>query len=172
MRALPILLVAALVTGGLAACSGPGSSDISASASMRLQRDVRDVARLAADHKYPAALRQLRSLRTAVQEAVAAGEIGAERAARIGASLNLVQQDLDAKIPTPTPQPHATTASPRATATPSSPTKAQQEKTAEAKKKAEEDAKKQAEEAKKKADEEAKKEKGGDEKKQEEEGDG
>ena len=171
MRAPRLLLIAALVAGGLAGCSGLGSSDISSPVSARLQRDVQDVARLAADHSYPAAQHDLQSLRTEVREAVAAGEIGADRAARIGASLDLVESDLIAKIPTATPEPRAPTAPPRATATPSRPTKEQQENAEKARKKAEERAKKQAEEAKKKNEEEAKK-KDGEQRKDEQRGDG
>jgi len=157
MRVLRTLLIAALFAGGLAGCSGTDSSDIPAAVSARLQHDVRDVARLAADHRYAAALTELRALRTAVREAVAAGDIGAARAARIGASLDLVQEDLTAKISSASPKPRTTSPSPRATAGPSAPTKDEQDKGEEAQKKAEEEAEKKAEEAEKKAEEEAKK---------------
>lgn len=173
MRTPRLVLIAALCVAALTGCTADGST-IPASVSPAFERDVRDIARLAAEERYPAALVEVAALRQAVREALAAGTLGADRAARITAALDLVEADLTraarAVAPTPTPSPTKAAAPAPAPRTTSAPlTEEQGKKAEEVRKKAAEEAAKRAEEAEKKAEEQAKKAEEEQQKKQEKE---
>mgnify|MGYP003649960988 FL=1 len=103
---LPRSIVAAgaalVLVLSLNACA-PGSSEFDTDAASLLQSSVADVTDAAAAGDPAAALVALDVLQEQLNENTSTGAIGAERSARIQASLDLVRADLTAALPDPTP---------------------------------------------------------------------
>ncbi len=92
----------ALAAGMLAGCSSP-SSEIAAGAAAPMQESVVAVADHAAAGDDAAALKALDDLQRQLDEAIAAGEVSAQRAMEIQASIDLVRADLNVPAEAPAP---------------------------------------------------------------------
>jgi hypothetical protein len=109
MRRLTALVAAIALAAVLASCA-PVPEALSRQASTDLQAGVVAVAESAASGDQAAALARLDALQQALADAVAAGDVTAERAASIQSAIDLVRADLQpAPAPSvePTPQPTA-----------------------------------------------------------------
>ena len=96
------LATGAVVLGTLAGCA-PTPTDMAASAANQLQSAVAAVTQSAAAGDIAGAITHLDALERRLREATAAGDIPADRSAKIEASISLVRADLTAALPTPTP---------------------------------------------------------------------
>ena len=106
---LTTTLVAIVLISGCA----PMSEDLSASTAEQLQTLVVSVAETAATGDAAAALIQLDALQQELDTAVAAGDVGDERAEAIQAAIDLVRADLvEASTPIPADTPVTPTESP------------------------------------------------------------
>lgn len=106
---LTTTLVATVLISGCA----PMSEDLSASTAEQLQTLVVSVAETAATGDAAAALIQLDALQQELDAAVAAGDVGDERAEAIRAAIDLVRADLvEASTPIPADTPVTPTESP------------------------------------------------------------
>ncbi|QYH35450.1 hypothetical protein [Salinibacterium sp. M195] len=103
---LPRSIVAAgaalVLAVSLSACA-PTSPDFDSDAASLLQSSVAEVTDAAAAGDPVAALAALDVLQGQLNENTSTGAIGAERSARIQASLDLVRADLTAALPDPSP---------------------------------------------------------------------
>lgn len=91
-----------VLAASLSACA-PTSPDFDSDAASLLQSSVATVTDAAAAGDPVAALAALDVLQAQLNENTSTGAIGAERSARIQASLDLVRADLTAALPDPTP---------------------------------------------------------------------
>jgi hypothetical protein len=99
----------------LVGCS-PGAPDIATTTSSELQAAVQEIGTAAAAGHYAAAATLLDTLQSRLDQALAAGQVGAARGGQIQAAIDKVRGDLGALVPTSTQAPSP---SPTATATPS-----------------------------------------------------
>ncbi|HEX5333556.1 MAG TPA: hypothetical protein VFW79_13015 [Cellulomonas sp.] len=102
---------------GVALLSGcaSGASDIAATTSSELQAAVQDVGTAAAAGHYAAAVTLLDTLQSRLDQALTAGQVGADRGAKIQAAIDRVRGDLGALAAA---QPPASSPTPTAKATP------------------------------------------------------
>jgi hypothetical protein len=94
-----------------------GAPDITATTSSELQAAVQDIGTAAAAGRYAAAVTMLDTLQSRLDQALAAGQVRADREAQIQAAIDQVRGDLGALVAAPTPVP-TPSASPTASATP------------------------------------------------------
>jgi len=99
----------------LVGCS-PGAPDIATTTSSELQAAVQEIGTAAAAGHYAAAVALLDTLQSRLDQALAAGQVGAARGGQIQAAIDKVRGDLGALVQTSTQAPSP---SPTATATPS-----------------------------------------------------
>jgi hypothetical protein len=99
----------------LVGCS-PGAPDIATTTSSELQAAVQEIGTAAAAGHYAAAVALLDTLQSRLDQALAAGQVGADRGGQIQAAIDKVRGDLGALVKTSTQAPSP---SPTATATPS-----------------------------------------------------
>jgi ribosomal protein S20 len=97
----------------LVGCS-PGAPDIATTTSSQLRAVVQEIDTAAAAGHYAAAVALLDTLQSRLDQALAAGQVGADRGGQIQAAIDKVRGDLGALVQPSTPAP-----SPTATATPS-----------------------------------------------------
>ena len=91
--------------------------DIAAPTSSELQAAVQDIGTAAAAGRYAAAVTLLDTLQSRLDQALAAGQVRADRGAKIQAAIDRVRGDLGALVAVPAPVPMRS-ASPTASATP------------------------------------------------------
>ena len=99
----------------LVGCSS-GAPDIATTTSSELQAAVQDIGTASSAGHYAAAVTLLDTLQSRLDQALAAGQVGADRGGQIQAAIDKVRGDLGALVQTSTPAPSP---SPTATATPS-----------------------------------------------------
>ena len=95
----------------------PRAPDIAAPTSSELQAAVQDIGTAAAAGRYAAAVTLLDTLQSRLDQALAAGQVRADRGAKIQAAIDRVRGDLGALVAVPAPVPMRS-ASPTASATP------------------------------------------------------
>ena len=108
---------AAIVGMSLLVGCASGAPDIAATTSSELQAAVQDIGTAAAAGRYAAAVTLLDGLQSRLDQALAAGQVRADREAQIQAAINRVRGDLGALVAAPAPIPMSS-ASPTASATP------------------------------------------------------
>ena len=91
-----------LAIASLSGCS-PSTPDIDAATAKQLHSSVALLTQAASQGDIAGAIKDLEALERKVREATAAGDISAERTARIQASISLVRADLTAALPKPAP---------------------------------------------------------------------
>lgn len=99
LRALATLVVGAALVSGCA----PRHPDIAAKTAETLQASVLQVADRTAAGDFGGALTELNTLQTELRQETAAGRITGDRSIRIQAAIDLVRNDLEGKLPAPTP---------------------------------------------------------------------
>jgi hypothetical protein len=101
-RGIRTAVLAGILTFTMAGCS---PSDLSAATADDLQVSVVSIADAAAAGDTATALAAVDGLQQQLTAALDAGTVRAERGARIQAALDQVRADLQALVPTPTPEP-------------------------------------------------------------------
>lgn len=99
----------------LVGCSS-GAPDIATTTSSELQAAVQDIGTASAAGHYAAAVTLLDTLQSRLDQALAAGQVRADRGAQIQAAIDRVRGDLGALVQAPA---QGSSASPTPTATPS-----------------------------------------------------
>jgi hypothetical protein len=99
-----LVVTAFLLLGALTGCAG-GPADLASSTANRLQSEVLEVTTKAASGDFPGAQSSLSALQADLLTAAAAGQVSAERSAKIQSAINLVGADLAAAIAASTPAP-------------------------------------------------------------------
>jgi hypothetical protein len=117
-RTRALVVTAFLLLGTLTGCAG-GSSDLATSTANRLQSGVLQVTTQSASGDFAGAQSSLSALQADLLTAAAAGQVTAERSARIQSAINLVSADLAAALaantPPPAPAPTVTVEAPAPT---------------------------------------------------------
>jgi uncharacterized low-complexity protein len=117
-RGRALVVTAFLLLGALTGCAGD-RADLASSTANRLQSEVLEVSTKAASGDFPGAQSSLSALQADLLTAAAAGQVTAERSAKIQSAINLVSADLAAAIaastPAPAPAPAVTVEAPAPT---------------------------------------------------------